>query len=71
MAKQEFRGLDYNKIKEEYIDMTKDELEEKLCVLVVRAQKANNEGDMFKAIELMTRIAIMGEIAGEIGGEQK
>jgi hypothetical protein len=64
---EEFRGLDYNKIKAEYVDMSGDELEEKLYVLAMKAAKANEKGDMLVVIDYMARVAMISEIVNEKG----
>ena len=65
MSEAEFRGLDYNKIKAEYVDMTADELEEKMYVLAMKSQKANANGDIMLAVECMARIGLISEVADE------
>ena len=62
---EEFRGLDYNKIKAEYVDMSEDELEEKMYVLAMKSQKANDKGDILSAVECMARIGLIAEVAEE------
>ena len=62
---EEFRGLDYNKIKAEYVDMSEDELEEKMYVLAMKSQKANDKGDILSAVECMARICLIAEVAEE------
>lgn len=65
MSEVEFRGLDYNKIKAEYVDMSADELEEKMYVLAMKSQKANDKGDILSAVEYMARIGLIAEVAEE------
>ena len=62
---EEFRGLDYNKIKAEYVDMTEEELEEKMYVLAIKSQKANDKGDILGTVECMARIGLIAEVAEE------
>ena len=65
MSEAEFRGLDYNKIKAEYVDMSAEELEEKMYVLAMKSQKANSSGDIMLAVECMARIGLISEVAEE------
>lgn len=66
MGEQQFRGIDYNKIKEELSELTNEELEEKMFVFALRAQK-EHDNDLFLAIEYMAKIAVIGEIGKERG----
>jgi len=63
----EFRGLDYNKLKEDYIGKTASELEDQLYLCAIKANKLQNEGKTFEAIEYMARLALIAEVSEEIG----